>query len=149
MSDARTIKVSNTADLRTAIEAGYTKDEIQIVAQESTAAIAAARAEGVETGKAEGLKDGLTNGAKAERVRIEAINDLHMAGFEAERDTALKDGSTSEAFAVVQARAIKDRGITVDAIRRDSPEAAAHAAARDGKKNAASWGETIKKFGGK
>ena len=145
MSNPRNIKVSSTDELRTAIEAGYTKDEIQIVAQDNTAAIAAARSEGVEAGKAEGLE----NGAKAERTRTAAINDLHMAGFEAERDAALADGSSPEAFAVVQAKAIKDRGITLDAIKRDSPDAAAHAAARDVKKNAASWGATIQKFGGK
>jgi len=147
MSDARTIKVSNTADLRTAIEAGYTKDEIQVVAQDSTAAIAAARAEGVEAGKADGLKEGREHGAKAERDRIAAIHELHMAGFEAERDAALKDGSTPEAFAVVQAKAIKDRGITVDAIQKDST-AVAHAPPGSDAKGKGSWDSIVARHNG-
>jgi signal peptide peptidase SppA len=126
-TENKSINVSSTDDLRLALAAGYTADQIVVTHEDTAPLIAAARAEGVEEGKAAALVEGRTNGATAERQRIAQINALHMAGFEAERDDALADGSTPEAFAVAQAKAIKDRGITVTGIVKDST-AAAHAA---------------------
>jgi len=124
----KNIKVSNTDQLRTAIEAGYTKDEIEIVAVDNTAAIAAARREGVDEGKAAGITEGKTLGAQAERDRIAAINDLALEGFAKERDEAIKTGASVADFGVAQSKAMKDRGPTANmgAMRRDAP-AGAHA----------------------
>jgi len=147
MSDNKTVKVSTTADLRTAIEAGYTKDQIEIVQPDASAAIATARTEGTTAGKAEGIEEGRKLGAQAERERINAINDLALEGFEKERDDALKAGTSPTDFAVVQAKAIKDRGVTVAAIKTDSPSAP-HAAP-GGDVKGSSWAQTIAKHGGK
>jgi hypothetical protein len=100
MSD-KTIKVSNTADLRTAIEAGYTKDQIEIVTQDNTAALAAARAEGVTAGRAEATTnanathaDIEAKAAKAERERLIALQAIARPGFEALLATAIETGQT-------------------------------------------------------
>lgn len=148
----KTINVSNTAELQTAIEAGYTKDEIKIVQPDNTAAVASARAEGVEEGKTAGLTEGKTLGAQAERERINAINDLALNGFDKERDEALKSGASANDFAVTQAKAIKDRGVTVSAIKKDSTQAS-HAAPPNDEAAAteakAGWNHVVAKHGGK
>lgn len=127
MSNPKTVKVSNTDDLSLALAAGYTPDQIVI---DNTAAIAAAREEGIKEGKASAVPDLpaiKAEVAKAERERIAAIDSLCRAGFEAERKAAIETGATPEAFALTVLRAAQDRGITLEAIKRDSPTAAPHA----------------------
>jgi hypothetical protein len=149
----KSINVSNTAELQTAIEAGYTKDEIKIVQPDASAAVAAARKEGVEEGKVAGITEGKTLGAQAERDRITAINDLTLKGFEKERDAALSSGASANDFAVTQARAIKDRGVTVSAIKKDSTSASHAAPPADEEaakaESEAGWDRIVAKYSGK
>ena len=148
----KSINVSNTSELQTAIEAGYTKDEIKIVQPDASAQVAAARTEGVEAGKTAGLDEGRKLGAQAERDRINAINDLTLNGFEKERDEALKSGASANDFAVTQAKAIKDRGVTVSAIKKDSttaPHANAPADAAAAAVAQSGWDTIVARNGGK
>ncbi len=128
MSDEKKkIKVSSTADLQLALAAGYEADQITI---DHTDAIAAARAEGVAEGKASGGGDAdavRQQAAKDERARIQAIQGMARAGFDAELKAAIDSGDTPEKFAMTLLKAAGDRGITLEGIRRDAPPAAPHA----------------------
>lgn len=115
-----TITVTNDADYRTALAAGYKPESIKIGAPDNSAAIESARSDGHAAGKAEGITEGRGTGILAERARINGIHELFVRGFETERDAAIKDGTAVADFAIVQAKAIKDRGITVDGIQNDS-----------------------------
>lgn len=126
----KNIKVKNTDELRTAMDAGYTRDEIEIVAQDTAPAIAAARQEGAAEGRATGLDEGQKLGATNERTRLAALAEVVEEGFEAEHKLAIEAGHTPQEFAYAQTKAKKDRGITVGAIKKDS-KGAQHAAAGD------------------
>jgi hypothetical protein len=158
MSD-KTIKVSNTADLRTAIEAGYTKDQIEIVQPDHSAALAAAREEGKSAGIAEAKsasveanKAVVADAQKAERVRLTALAEIAEPGFEAEHKAAIEGGHSPEQFAYAQHKASKDRGVTLGAIRKDSKAAThagaptEHAASAEAKSG---WSQVVAKHGGK
>lgn len=140
----KSINVSNNADYKMALEAGYTAEQITIVQTDQSAAINTARAEGIEAGKAEALVQGRELGAVAERDRTAGINALHMDGFEKERDDALAKGHSPETFAVAQAKAFKDRGISMDAIKKDS-QAAQHAAPGNPSADQG-WAKTVAKY---
>ncbi len=71
---------------------------------------------------------------KVERSRIRSIQQMVRPGFERLADSAIEDGSTLEQFALAMIREQADRGITLDAIRRDAPNPAPHASAPDGAK---------------
>jgi hypothetical protein len=148
----KNIKVKNTDELRTAMEAGYTKDEIEIVAQDNTAAIAAARAEGVAEGRIAGAEEGRKAGATDERARLSALLDVTREGFEAEHKAAIEAGTSPADFALVINKAAKDRGITIGAIRKDS-NGAQHAAAPDANASTAAakagWDKVTQKYGAK
>lgn len=131
-----TTKVRNTAELRQALAAGLAHDQIEVCNAE---AIAAARAEGVIEGKAaapakpdqpsaEALR---AEGAKTERTRIAGLREIARAGFEAEHTAAIEAGDSPAQFALTMMKAAKDRGITLDAIAKDSPPAAPHAKPTD------------------
>lgn len=154
-----TIKVHNSSELDTAIEAGYAKGQIEIVHPDHSAAITAAR----EEGKAAGLAEAKTasveanktievNAQKAERTRLTALAEIAQEGFEAEYKAAIDGGHSAADFALAMHNAKKDRGITTDAIRKDS-KGARHASAPQ--ENAASaeakagWGQVVAKHGGK
>lgn len=115
------VTVSTTADLRNALAAGYTAEQITIADNETV--IAAARAEGEAAGRASAIDAAVT----AERGRIAGIQALARAGFDAELQAAVDSGATPEAFALTLLQAAQERGITLDAVRRDAPPAAAHA----------------------
>lgn len=115
------VTVSTTEDLRQAVAAGYDASE-QIVIASNEAAIATARSEGVEEGK----KTASDTAVKAERQRISEVQALARAGFETELKTAIDEGLSPEAFALSLMKAASDRGITLDAIRKDAPPAASH-----------------------
>jgi len=158
MSD-KTVKVSTTADLRTAIEAGYTKDQIEIVQPDNSAALAAARAEGHAAGLTEAKasmgeanKTLVADAQKAERARLTALAEIAEPGFETEHKAAIEAGHTPEQFALAQMKAAKDRGITLGAIRKDSkgaPHANAPADAAAAAEAKSGWDKIAAKYGGK
>lgn len=125
MSTKKAVTVSTTDDLRHALAAGYDADQISIAQPDNTAALEAARSGGFDQGKAEGAKAGAT----AERQRIADLHAIANEGFEKELQTAIDNGDAPEAFAMAQLKLAKDRGITLGAIRKDSPTSAAFAGA--------------------
>jgi len=138
------VTVSTTDDLRKALAAGFTADQIT-VATASDAAIAAARAEG----EAAGRKASTETAVLAERNRIAQIQSLRRTGFDAEFNAAIENGSSPEAFALSLMKAAQDRGVTLEAIRKDAPPAAPHSSTKDNAPNgAAAWDAVVKKFGG-
>lgn len=146
----KNIKVKNTDELRTAMDAGYTRDEIEIVAQDTAPAIAAARQEGAAEGRATGLEEGQKLGATNERTRLAALAVVAQEGFEAEHKVAIEAGHTPEQFALAQLTAAKDRGVTIGAIKKDS-SGAQHAAAGgdEGSEAQSNWKKIQAKYGAK
>ena len=127
MSDntkSKVVKVHSTDDLRLALAAGYEASQIEIEHPTNQSAIDAARAEAL----AEGEKRSAEASVKAERARIAKLQSMARAGFDKELATAIDNGATPEAFALALLEAANDRGITLDAIRKDAPPAADHAA---------------------
>lgn len=124
--------VKTTAELQAALAAGADPQTITIAA-----------AEPVDT-------DGIKAAAvAAERERIKGINALAAAGFEAEIAAAIEDGSSVEATAMALFKAAQDRGISIAAIKRDAPAAAAPAQppVSDQPNTANLWDRTMKKIG--
>lgn len=115
------VTVTTTDDLRNALAAGKTADQIVIASNET--ALAAARGEGETTGRAAATDEAV----KAERARITGIQSMARAGFDAELQEAIEGGASPEAFAMTLLKAAQDRGITLDSMRRDAPPAASHA----------------------
>lgn len=120
------VTVSTTEDLRKALAAGYTGEQITIASHD--ALVANAREEGVAAGR----KESAESAVQAERSRIAQIRALARAGFDAELKAAIDEGHSPEAFAMTLLKAAADRGITLDAIAKDSPPPAAHAKPGDG-----------------
>lgn len=142
MSNRPTVSIGSTEDLRNAIEAGYQPDQLVV----STPDLKRVRGEGYAAGlaaseeqwKAERIQlvseaaAGLHPDVRrrieaAERDRIAGIRAVAQTGFERIAERAIADGMTPEKFAHVQSLELRDRGISFDAIRRDSPPAADHA----------------------
>lgn len=142
--------VYNTKQLQEAIEAGHDPAAIRIGLADVDAVADKARAEGFAAGQAASGRqwqeerarlinasavgthpDAMQKIASDERSRILAIQGLAMSGFESLAEKAIRDGVTIEQFAVLQLGEQKDRGITLDAMRRDAPGAAPFAAAPD------------------
>ncbi|MGE4408136.1 S49 family peptidase [Pseudomonas sp.] len=123
MSDSNKgqVTVSTTDDLRKALAAGHTGDQIVIASNET--AVATARREGEEAGRKASTEDAV----KAERSRIAEIQALARPGFDAELKAAIEGGDSAATFALALMRAAADRGITLEAIRKDAPAPAAHA----------------------
>lgn len=97
------VTVSNTAELRAALVAGYTADEIVMPTTESNAAaLATARKEGRDEGHAAGLREGKEMGATAERDRIQAVEEAILPGHEQLIATLKYDGKTTGAEAAAQ-----------------------------------------------
>ncbi|KRG65811.1 hypothetical protein ABB27_14680 [Stenotrophomonas terrae] len=119
------VTVSTTDDLRKALAAGHSADQIIIASNDD--AVATARAAGVEEGRAAATNEAVAG----ERTRIAAITALTRKGFEAQMQAAIDGGATPEAFAMSLLKAASDRGITLDAISADTPPAAAHARPAD------------------
>lgn len=94
--------VSTTAELQAALAAGTDPQTIQI----ATASIDEA-----------GLK---AEAASAERERIKGINALAAKGFEGEIATAIDNGSSVEATALVLFKAAQERGISLAGIKADA-----------------------------
>lgn len=139
------VTVSTTEDLRQALAAGHTADQIEIAAA-SQEQLDAARREGEEAGR----KSSHAEAIQAERTRILEIQALTRPGFEAEASEAIATGAAPEAFAHSLLKAAQDRGITLEAIRKDAPPPAPHSKGGDAIESAASsWDSVVTKFGGK
>lgn len=126
MGNKSTVTVSNTDDLRLALEAGYTADQIEIEqpAAASTVEQIDATAEQIAAAKAEATA--------AERSRLTALLGMQEEGFEAELQQAVADGTQPGDFALAMLKAQKDRGVSMRGIRADSPKPAAHGGNTDG-----------------
>jgi signal peptide peptidase SppA len=126
MGNKSTVTVSNTDDLRLALEAGYTADQIEIEqpAAASNVEQIDATAEQIAAAKAEATS--------AERSRLTALLGMQEEGFEAELQQAVADGTQPGDFALAMLKAQKDRGVTLRGIRADSPKPAAHGGNTDG-----------------
>lgn len=140
-SNNNQVTVSTTEDLRKALAAGHSADQISIASNDT--AVTAARAEGESTGRAAATEDAV----KAERKRVLDIQALSRDGFAAETMAAIEAGDSPEAFALALVKAAQDRGISLEAIRKDAPAAAKgnNPPSSEGK---ASWDTTVAKFGG-
>lgn len=134
------VTVSNTAELRAALAAGYTADEIQIAdtAAQVADARAQARAEGHEAGRQEGLAAGRTEGAAAETQRIRDVAAQSLPGHEALIQQLMFDGKTTgnEAAAQIITAERAKRGkrledLAADAIAARTTAAAAPPASAD------------------
>ena len=141
-SNNKQVTVSTTEDLRQALAAGHTADQITIASSDD--AIKAAREEGEQAGRKATHDDAI----KAERKRVLDIQALVKDGFQTEAQAAIEAGDSPEAFALAMVKAANDRGITLDAIRKDAPKAApkGNTNASDQK---ASWDSVVAKLGGK
>lgn len=117
------VTVRTTDDLQTALAAGYSGEQIEIAQANTQEAVAQARAAGIE----EGRKASVDEAVKAERQRIADIQAMARPGFDAELKAAIDAGDSPDRFAMAMFKAAQDRGITLDAIRKDAPPAAAHA----------------------
>lgn len=143
------IYVGNTQQLRDALAAGYTPEQLTMTDVEAIRV--SARNEGFTAGQAASEErwreernrivgeaaDKIHPDAKAEiiadeRRRIAAIQGLTSPGLERIASDAIEQGCSLEQFALLQMKEIKDRGITLDAMRQDAPPAAAFAGAPEG-----------------
>jgi hypothetical protein len=132
-----TVVVSNTKDLRNAVAAGYTADQIVIQSAVDLDGVDhdQVRAEAFEAGRQNILRMKAANlgeemrrhVAVQERVRIRTIQGLVRPGLENIAERAIVDGLSAEQFALSMLSEVKDRGITMEAIRADAPAPVAHA----------------------
>jgi hypothetical protein len=124
------VTVSTTAELRQALAAGYSPENI-VVKPTPAPAPAAAPAPSVQQIAAalpqtEALKTAQEAAALAERHRISSIYSATREGFEGLRDQAIAEGWDAGTFAVRSLQEERDRGVTMAGIRADSPKAAPH-----------------------
>jgi hypothetical protein len=101
------VTVSNTAELRTALVAGYTADEI--VMPDTSAQLTQARSEGVTAGRAESKAlidtaraEGLAAGRTEELNRIKSVEQACLPGHESLIQSLKFDGKTTGAEAAAQ-----------------------------------------------
>jgi hypothetical protein len=130
-TEKKKVTVATTDDLRKALAAGHEASQIEI---DNSAAIATARAEGVAEGKAANTPDAEAirkDATAAERKRIGEVQALARKGFDAELKAAIDNGDSAEKFAYTLLKAANERGITLEAIKRDAPPAAPHAKPAD------------------
>ena len=117
------VNVSSTEQLVQALAAGYTAENIVI---DNAAAVAQAKADGIAEGKASAAADieaARTASADTERARIAAIQKIARPGFETVVQKGINDRMSAADVALAIMTEAADRGITLDAIRKDSPSA--------------------------
>lgn len=147
------ITVSNTTELRAALAAGHSDEEITV----RTLDEAAIRAEGHAAGVAEEVTRGQALVAKAkdeatlaERTRIVGLNSIAVKGFEKEVQAAVESGATIEATAVDIAKASKARGTTMAANIADASEVVTHGGkgkqVTAGSQGEKPWGKITERF---
>lgn len=113
-------------------ENGGATDPVMYSQDQLNAAVSAAR-----TDEAAKVQVAVTG----ERQRIAAVQKLSRPGFEPIVQKGVEDGTSAAEVALAIMTAAADRGITLEAIQRDSPKPAAHAApnADDDKPKGKSW----------
>ena len=113
-------------------ESGGATDPVMYSQDQLNAAVSAARTD--EAAKVQAAVTG-------ERQRIAAVQKLSRAGFEAIVQKGVEEGTSAAEVALAIMTAAADRGITLEAIQKDSPKPAAHAApnADDDKPKGKSW----------
>ena len=140
MSRSETIWVASTRDLRDALAAGYKASQLGI--PDLNESCEAARAEGLSEGLKQGYQKGLREAVSTEtgglspaalqaiqaqeRNRILQIQALAEEGFDRLMQEAIEMGLSVEKFAINVLMEKKDRGITLEQIRKDAPVAAGH-----------------------
>lgn len=141
------VTVRTTAELHAAGKTGHIIDEITI---DTDVARQAGHAAGLAEGKADADKR-VTDAVAAERKRIGDITAATQKGFEKESAAAIEKGTSAGDFALEQAKLAKDRGVTADAIRRDSPKPASHGGepGEEGAASSAGWDKAAKRLGAK
>lgn len=141
------ITVSNTTELRAALVAGHTADEITVTSVDvekiKSEAAAAAKAD-AEAAARIALDAAVTkataDATAAERTRVLGIQEISMVGFEKEVAKAITDGTTVEATAVALTKAARERGGTVAQQRGNAPAAIAHGGAASSQAGAGGGG---------
>lgn len=132
--------VSSTEQLVQALAAGHAAENIVI---DNATALAQARAEGIAEGKASAAADLETArkaAAETERARITAIQKISRAGFESLVQKGINEGMSAADVALAIMTDAADRGITLDAIQKDSPKSPARSPESDTKPEAGkSW----------
>lgn len=144
------ITVETTQQLHAALAAGHTAEEITIKAVD----IAAIQTEAVAAFQkgdvfAKAITDAKAEATTAERTRVAALQDISIKGFEKELTAAIKDGSTAEALAVAQSKAVRERGTSVSTQAADAPAAIGHGGKTDRTTSAGGekpWGNITSKF---
>jgi capsid assembly protease len=143
------VTVRNTAELHAAGKSGHIIDEITV---DTDQARQAGHAAGLAEGKADSDKR-VTDAVAAERKRIHDISAATQKGFEKESAAAIEKGTSAGDFALEQAKAAKDRGVTLAGIRSDSSPPAKHggqpAANVDKTAAASGWDKAAKRLGAK
>ena len=140
MSRSETIWVASTRDLRDALAAGYKASQLGI--PDLNESCEAARAEGLSEGLKQGYQKGLREAVSTEtgglspaalqaiqaqeRSRILQIQALAEEGFDRLMQEAIEMGLSVEKFAINVLMEKKDRGITLEQIRKEAPVAAGH-----------------------
>lgn len=154
------ITVRTTTELRTAILAGHTAEEITLetvdVAAIKAEAVAAAQVEfeakqktAIEAAVKEATTKAATDATTAERARIAGLQAISVKGFEAEITKAIESGATVEATAVAIAKTQRERGVSVTSLRAGAPGAVQHggaAPAGDTGAEKKGWGKISAKF---
>lgn len=128
MSDHRgSITVHSTADLRTALEAGYAGEQISI----ATTNVDAIKAEAFAAGKAEGLEAGRKEAdakaeaaavaaTAAERARVTALLPVNGLKADAPFGKAVAEGKTAADLALAMVTEAHDKGVSLQAIANDA-----------------------------
>lgn len=160
----KTVRVKNADELRQALNAGYEPHQLEIdPAQAVAEALAAAKVEHEHALAAAAEAHGREREAilaaahaqllpdqqaatLAERERILSIQRLTPKGFEGIAAKAIEEGLPVAAFSLRILAEQQDRGITLDAIRRDAPEAAPYARPGDDTKGAPGSGKHWSRF---
>ncbi|KRB34864.1 hypothetical protein ASD82_15120 [Rhodanobacter sp. Root179] len=124
--------------MQAALAAGYAPENILLPSEDIAGRVDAARREGYSEGLSAGKSENISVAAGhidprvramicgEERVRISDIQAITDAGFQEVCRRAIAEGWSVEKFALEQVRETRDRGITLDAIRRDAPPAVMH-----------------------
>jgi capsid assembly protease len=125
------VTVSSTTDLRNALAAGYSPEQIEIKPAPAPAAAPTPapqiNAEAIAAHVAKMPPTELAKAAAlAERQRIAAIEAATPEGFAALKARAIAEGLDPGQYAIALLSETKDRGITMAGIRADSPQPAPH-----------------------
>lgn len=152
------ITVRTQTELRAAIEAGHTAEEITLETPDlekvGADAVAAARttweaeqATAIEAAVKEATAKATAEATTAERNRIVGLRAIAVKGFENEIEAAIGSGATVEATAVAVTKAARERGVTVASLKAGAPAPVAHGGSASGEPAAqGKWGSITAHF---